>query len=163
MRQISVERADLATCVTQAQRERLVITKKGKPVALLVGIVGQDREQLGLATNARFWKMIERRRNRHSAATRKSHVSCCAASRKRERYWDISASMPAIFCSPCHLLINSCNSLACVSGADSVTDAASGILRARERSLPAPRGLARTATYRAASCWKSFFTSTWSV
>ena len=62
MRQISVERADLATCVTQAQRERLVITKKGKPVAVLVGVEGQDREQLGLATSAAFWKMIERRR-----------------------------------------------------------------------------------------------------
>jgi prevent-host-death family protein len=62
MKQISVERANLAACVTQAQRERLVITKKGKPVAVLVGVEGQDSEQLGLATSASFWKMIERRR-----------------------------------------------------------------------------------------------------
>jgi hypothetical protein len=46
MRQINVERADLAKCVSQAQRERLVIAKKGKSVAVLVGGEGQDREQL---------------------------------------------------------------------------------------------------------------------
>ena len=38
MRQINVEKANLESCVSRAQQERLVITRKGKPVALLVGV-----------------------------------------------------------------------------------------------------------------------------
>lgn len=62
MKQISVERADFASCVSQAQEERLVITRKGKPVALLVGVEGLDREQLDLGGNDKFWKLINQRR-----------------------------------------------------------------------------------------------------
>jgi prevent-host-death family protein len=62
MKRVSVERASLATCITQAQRERLLITKNGKPVAVLVGIEGQDGEQLGLSASPTFWKMVESRR-----------------------------------------------------------------------------------------------------
>jgi antitoxin (DNA-binding transcriptional repressor) of toxin-antitoxin stability system len=65
MRQIGVEGADLETCVSRAQQERLVITRKGKPVALLVGIEGMDPEQVELGSSERFWKLIvERRRQR---------------------------------------------------------------------------------------------------
>ena len=62
MKQISVERTDLESCVSQAQRQRVVITRKGRPVALLVGVEGLDREQLALGSDARFWKLITERR-----------------------------------------------------------------------------------------------------
>ena len=62
MRQINVEKADLASCVSQAQRERLVITRKGRPVALLVGVEGLDPEQVELGSSDRFWKLIAKRR-----------------------------------------------------------------------------------------------------
>jgi len=62
MRQISVERADLESCVSRAQRERLVVTRKGKPVALVVGVEGLDPEQVDLGSSDRFWKLIRRRR-----------------------------------------------------------------------------------------------------
>ena len=62
MKQISVERADLESCVSQAQQERLVITRKGRPVALLVGVEGLDQEQLDLGSNSKFWKLIAQRR-----------------------------------------------------------------------------------------------------
>ena len=62
MRQIGIERANLASCVTRAQRERLIITQKGKPVALVVGVQGMSTEQLSLGTSEKFWKLIAKRR-----------------------------------------------------------------------------------------------------
>ncbi len=62
MRRVSVERADLESCVSRAQRERLVLTRKGKPVALLAGVKGLDPEQLELGSDDKFWKLITRRR-----------------------------------------------------------------------------------------------------
>ena len=62
MKQMSVDKADLASCVNQAQSGRVVITRKGKPVALVVGIEGLDREQIELGSSDKFWKLIVKRR-----------------------------------------------------------------------------------------------------
>jgi prevent-host-death family protein len=63
MRQMSVDKTDLASCVSQAQQGRVVITRKGKPVALVVGVEGLDREQIELGSSDKFWKLIVKRRN----------------------------------------------------------------------------------------------------
>jgi antitoxin (DNA-binding transcriptional repressor) of toxin-antitoxin stability system len=62
MKQIVLEKTDLASCVDQAQHERVVIVRKDKPVALIVGVEGMDPEQLELGSSEKFWKLIERRR-----------------------------------------------------------------------------------------------------
>jgi antitoxin (DNA-binding transcriptional repressor) of toxin-antitoxin stability system len=62
MKQIGVESADLESCVSRAQQERLVITRKGRPVALVVGVQGMSAEQLELGTSDKFWKLIAKRR-----------------------------------------------------------------------------------------------------
>jgi antitoxin (DNA-binding transcriptional repressor) of toxin-antitoxin stability system len=62
MREIVLEKADLVACVSQAQRERIVVTRKGKPVALIVGVEGLDQEQLELGSSAKFWQLIMKRR-----------------------------------------------------------------------------------------------------
>ncbi len=62
MKQIVLEKVDLESCVNQAQQERIVITRKGKPVALVVGVEGMDPEQLELGTSDKSWKLIVRRR-----------------------------------------------------------------------------------------------------
>ena len=62
MRQMSVDKTDLASCVSQAQQGRVVITRKGKPVALVVGVEGLDREQIELGASDKFWKLIAKRR-----------------------------------------------------------------------------------------------------
>ncbi len=62
MKEIVLEKADLESCVSQAQQERIVITRKGRPVALVVGVEGMDPEQLELGTSDKFWKLIARRR-----------------------------------------------------------------------------------------------------
>jgi antitoxin (DNA-binding transcriptional repressor) of toxin-antitoxin stability system len=42
MRQVSLERVDLESCVSRAPRERLNVTRNGKPVALVVGVGGSN-------------------------------------------------------------------------------------------------------------------------
>lgn len=49
-------------CVDAAQKDRIVITRHGKPAAVLVGVEGTDWETVVLETNADFWTLIEQRR-----------------------------------------------------------------------------------------------------
>ena len=62
MRMVSLEQATLGTCVEDAQRERIVITRLGKPIALIVGVAGMDQEQLELGSSDKFWALITERR-----------------------------------------------------------------------------------------------------
>ena len=62
MRQIVLGKTDLESCISQAQQERVVIVRNGKPVALIVGIEGMDPEQLELGSNEKFWELITKRR-----------------------------------------------------------------------------------------------------
>jgi antitoxin (DNA-binding transcriptional repressor) of toxin-antitoxin stability system len=47
-----------------AQRERVLVTQAGKPLALLVGLENKDQEDWDLETSPDFWQMIEDRRAR---------------------------------------------------------------------------------------------------
>ncbi len=49
-------------CVDDAQEDRVVITRHGKPAAVLLGVEGQDWEAVVLQTDPRFWKLIRSRR-----------------------------------------------------------------------------------------------------
>ena len=62
MKKMGLEQATLDSCINEAQRERVVITRKGKPVALIVGVAGMDEEQLELGSSEKFWTLIETRR-----------------------------------------------------------------------------------------------------
>ena len=62
MKKISLEQADLDGCVNDAQRQRVVITRDGKPVAIMIGVEGMDEEQLELGSSEKFWSLIEKRR-----------------------------------------------------------------------------------------------------
>ena len=53
----------LSGCVVRAQRERVLITKQGRPAALMIGVEGHDLEDVLLMQNPRFWKLIEARRS----------------------------------------------------------------------------------------------------
>ena len=71
MKQVLLEKADLESCITQAQRERIVVMRKGKPVALIVGVEGMDAEQLALGSSAKFWKLMEARRKQRGISRAK--------------------------------------------------------------------------------------------
>ena len=62
MMKIDVKRANLVSCVDEAQRERIVLTRDGKPVALIVGVEGMDEEQVQLGGSEKFWKIVAERR-----------------------------------------------------------------------------------------------------
>jgi antitoxin (DNA-binding transcriptional repressor) of toxin-antitoxin stability system len=63
MKVISLEEVTLNTCVEDAQRERVVITRDGKPVALVIGVEGMDEEQVELGSSDKFWTLIAERRS----------------------------------------------------------------------------------------------------
>ncbi len=55
-------RINLDAILTRAQSERIVISRHGKPCAVLVGIEDYDAEDLELASSDDFWRMIRMRR-----------------------------------------------------------------------------------------------------
>jgi hypothetical protein len=61
---IEIQDAVLDASVREAQQERIVLTRNGRPVALLLGVesLDLDLEQLALAQSDRFWKLITERR-----------------------------------------------------------------------------------------------------
>lgn len=45
-----------------AQKDHVVITRRGMPAAVLIGVEGEDWENIVYETSRSFWKMIQRRR-----------------------------------------------------------------------------------------------------
>ena len=62
-------KASLSEYIAKAQRDRVLITKHGKPAALVIGVEGEDLEDLLTMSNPRFWEMIEDRRVKNVSAT----------------------------------------------------------------------------------------------
>ena len=50
-------------CVDMSQQDQVVITRRGKPAAVMVGVEGKDWEDVTLQTSSTFWKFIEERRS----------------------------------------------------------------------------------------------------
>ena len=62
MKTLGMEQVTLDACVREAQHDRVLVTRDGLPVALVLGIEGLDREQLELGSSDEFWKLIAERR-----------------------------------------------------------------------------------------------------
>ncbi len=62
-------RERLSALVTRAQRERLVLTRHGRPAALLIGIEGEDLEEVLLKTNEEFWSELAEQRRRNETVS----------------------------------------------------------------------------------------------
>ncbi len=54
--------AQLSGIVDQSQRERIVLTRHGQPIAVLTGVQGKDLEAVLLDQDPEFRKLIEERR-----------------------------------------------------------------------------------------------------
>jgi len=59
---VGLQQANLEECVRQARDDRVVLTEKGRPVVMLVGVDGLDLEQIELGQSDKFWKLIRERR-----------------------------------------------------------------------------------------------------
>jgi len=59
---LGIEQATLDSCVRKAQDDRVLLTRDGRPVAVVVGLSGLDYEQLAFGLSEDFWKLIAARR-----------------------------------------------------------------------------------------------------
>ena len=53
-------------CMDLSQDDQVVITRRGKPAAVLVGVEGKDWEDLVLQTSPDSWTLIEERRQQRT-------------------------------------------------------------------------------------------------
>jgi antitoxin (DNA-binding transcriptional repressor) of toxin-antitoxin stability system len=53
---------NVATLLDEAQQERILVTRDGRPFAFVVGVANKDQEDLRLESSSDFWRMIEERR-----------------------------------------------------------------------------------------------------
>lgn len=53
-------KAKLSEYVAESQKDRVLITSHGKPVAIVIGVEGEDLEDLLTRSDPKFWEMIER-------------------------------------------------------------------------------------------------------
>jgi prevent-host-death family protein len=53
---------NLGAVLKAAQKDRIVLTRDGKPSVVLLGVEAYDEEQLKLAGSQEFWRQIEERR-----------------------------------------------------------------------------------------------------
>lgn len=49
-------------CVDAAQQDRVIITRRGRPAAVLLGVEGADWETVVVETDPKFWRLIHARR-----------------------------------------------------------------------------------------------------
>jgi prevent-host-death family protein len=75
----------LSGCVVRAQHERVLITKQGRPAALMIGVEGHDIEDVLLMQNPRFWRMIEARRSEPSLSLEEVRTRLGVPRRRRRR------------------------------------------------------------------------------
>ncbi len=76
----------LNSVLDAAQRERIIVTRNGKPSAVVMGIEAYDEEDFQLASSEDFWRMIESRRREGRSiplAELKAQLGIDGASRKK--------------------------------------------------------------------------------
>jgi len=81
-------KAELSATLDEAQKERVLITRKGKPCAVVIGVEGRDFEDLLLMSNPKFWQMIEASRRNpktYSLDAVRKHFMRRDATRKKRR------------------------------------------------------------------------------
>lgn len=68
MKVIQIDEADIKECVKDAQHERVILIRQGKPIALIVGVAGMDLEQIALGHSDEFWQLIRERRGQKTVS-----------------------------------------------------------------------------------------------
>ncbi len=84
MKTISVRdlQKNIKGIVDSAQRERVVVTRRGEPAAVLVGVEGKDWESVVLETSPAFWNLIEARRQEPTLSAEEVEESISAGAAK---------------------------------------------------------------------------------
>lgn len=72
-------KAKLSEYVAQSQNDRVLITSHGKPVAIVIGVEGEDLEDLLTRSDPKFWEMIERVREQPTVSLEEAQADFDAA------------------------------------------------------------------------------------
>jgi len=64
MKEITIEQLppEMNSWLDAAQQERILVTRNGEPVAVLVGLENKDKEDWQLESSPDFWRIIQERR-----------------------------------------------------------------------------------------------------
>jgi antitoxin (DNA-binding transcriptional repressor) of toxin-antitoxin stability system len=65
---VAIQETNLEECVKDSQREGVVLTQRGKPVAMMVSVAGLDLDQIELGRSDDFWAVIEERRQQKTVS-----------------------------------------------------------------------------------------------
>ena len=84
MKTIGLEHTTLDACIKNARHERVVLTRMGKPVALVVGVEGVDEEQVQRGSSEKFWTLLEARRKQKTISRTELERRIEDANRNRE-------------------------------------------------------------------------------
>jgi prevent-host-death family protein len=60
----------LSAYVDASQKDRILVTRHGKPAALIIGVQGEAIEDLLTRSDSGFWRMIEARRREPTVSAR---------------------------------------------------------------------------------------------
>ena len=63
---IDLNETNLTECLRDAAHDRVILLRRSKPVAVLIGVKGFDLEQLELGHSDEFWNLIRRRRKQRT-------------------------------------------------------------------------------------------------
>ena len=66
MKTLGIDEITLDACVREAQGDRVLVTRDGRPVAMMVGLAGLDEDQLALGVSDKFWQLITARRKQRT-------------------------------------------------------------------------------------------------
>src|SRR5919106_3984100 len=82
-------------CVDLSQEDQVVITRRGKPAAVMVGVEGKDWEDV-LQTSSTFWRFIEERRKEPTMSMKELRTRLKKGNRneKRRGIWMSSSHAP---------------------------------------------------------------------
>jgi hypothetical protein len=58
LRTLPVDATTFDACLAEAQHGRVILTRDGHPIALVVGADGLDEEQIRLGSSPEFWELI---------------------------------------------------------------------------------------------------------
>ena len=53
---------ELSAYVDEAQHDRVLVTRHGRPAAIIIGVEGEELEDLMTRSDPKFWQIIETRR-----------------------------------------------------------------------------------------------------
>ena len=85
---------NLDAVLNSSQSERILISREGKPCAVLVGIQDYDAEDVELAMSSDFWRMIHQRRTEGSSVPL-AEVEARLTSRRGK--WRLAAALPHLY------------------------------------------------------------------